>query len=150
MASRNPAITDQYKAIAADLLKAYNGEMSVFDALVKNGIAEGQARKGWTTVKDRKGLWTAFQSALTSEQASQAALPEPSPELDVRLINHRLRSNIKEGKDKAVLSAKLLGSRKDLNMWQPESMTGIVILEAPKSLPTIPGYTVETQPDPAA
>ena len=52
-------------------------------------------------------------------------------------------SNIAEGKDKAATSIKLGMQDKRVNMLQPDSMTGIIVIEAPRSLPELPVVDVE-------
>ena len=47
------------------------------------------------------------------------------------LIIGRLGKNVAEGRDGGVMSAKTLGSLKELNMFQAESQVGVVIVQAP-------------------
>jgi hypothetical protein len=50
------------------------------------------------------------------------------------LIRGRLIHNVTEGTDKGAMSAKILGSDSELNMWQPDQMTGMIILQVPPQL----------------
>lgn len=47
------------------------------------------------------------------------------------LVLARLNANVTAGRDGGVLSAKALGSLKELTMFQAESQVGIVIVQAP-------------------
>ena len=119
---------------------AYRKEIPVKQALMGCGISEAQASKGWTLVKSRRSLRDALAAARAEElyQVNPESEARTNAEQDIALINSRLRLNIQSGTDKAVQSCKVLGSRKDLNMWSPDSIAGVVILEAPRSLPALP------------
>jgi hypothetical protein len=49
------------------------------------------------------------------------------------LVRGRLLSNTITGKDGGAMSAKILGSDTELNMWTPEFQQGLIILQAPAS-----------------
>jgi hypothetical protein len=49
------------------------------------------------------------------------------------LIRGRLVDNITKGKDGGAMSAKILGSDSELNLWTPEFQQGLIILQAPQS-----------------
>lgn len=51
-----------------------------------------------------------------------------------KLAVARLALNCMSGKDGGVMSAKTLGSHKDLALWQPDSQVGVVVLNAPNQL----------------
>ena len=55
-------------------------------------------------------------------------------ETDTRrdLVRGRLVSNTITGTDKGAMSAKIVGSDRELNLWEPESQTGVVILQKPQ------------------
>jgi hypothetical protein len=101
------------------------------EELRKAGFAPRQARKGMRRVQESRTLRRAFL------MEKDAIIKGPSKEfaLDVEqaegLIVDRLKKNIKAGTDKAVMSAKLLGSHKKLNLWQPENQTGIIVINTP-------------------
>lgn len=50
------------------------------------------------------------------------------------LKNCKKRFNAAQGKDAAVQSLKLLGQDRRVNLWAPDSVTGLVVLQAPQSL----------------
>jgi hypothetical protein len=47
------------------------------------------------------------------------------------LVRGRLAANAIEGKDNAAMSLKLLGSDRRVNMFTPESQTGVIVIQAP-------------------
>jgi hypothetical protein len=50
------------------------------------------------------------------------------------LIRGRLIHNVTEGTDKGAMSAMILGSDSELNMWQPDVQQGLIILQMPQSV----------------
>jgi hypothetical protein len=50
------------------------------------------------------------------------------------LIRGRLIHNVTEGTDKGAMSAKILGSDSELNMWQPEIHAGMIVLQVPPQI----------------
>lgn len=115
------------------------GKITVKEALVALGVSEKQASKGWAIVKARSALRSALAVAREERlKGFVAADSTPGVDQEMAMINARLRSNILNGEDKGVQSAKLLGSRKDLNMWTADSLTGVFLIEVPKNLPALP------------
>lgn len=55
--------------------------------------------------------------------------------LDIETYKHlvlgRLADNTVQGKDSGVMSAKALGSIRELNLFEPEHKTGIIVVNAP-------------------
>jgi hypothetical protein len=128
---------------AIELLgKAHRGEIPLVEALVGLGISDKQAYgKGWSLVQTRASLRGALAAAKAEEAKNFIAnAPDLTADEDVKMVNARLRQNIIAGEDKGVQSAKLLGSRRDLNMFTPDSNVGIIIMEMPKNLPPLPDY----------
>jgi hypothetical protein len=116
--------------------------MPVKHALEAIGYAPQQAKKAWATIKRSSALRRAFEeeAALMEKQKYTAPL-QPSWDAREALILNRLEKNIKSGKDKAVMSCKIMGSHKSLSLWQPENQTGVIILnvsQLPGSADTIP------------
>jgi hypothetical protein len=54
------------------------------------------------------------------------------PQTRRKLVRGRLIDNV-NGKDGGSMSAKILGSDSELNMWQPEFQQGLVIINVPQS-----------------
>lgn len=53
-----------------------------------------------------------------------------SAEQQENLVRGALLNNIAQGKDEATASLKMLGSDKRVNMFQPESASGVIIIQA--------------------
>lgn len=49
------------------------------------------------------------------------------------LLVGRLIDNVERGTDKGVMSAKVLGSRKEISLWTPDLQVGVVLVNAPES-----------------
>jgi hypothetical protein len=68
-----------------------------------------------------------------------AALGKVTPkETRKDLIRGRLIDNLVKGKDGGAMSAKILGSDSELNLWVPDMMQGMVVLNMPQSLAQLP------------
>ena len=53
------------------------------------------------------------------------------PQVRRKLVRGRLVDNVIKGKDGGAMSAKILGSDSEINMWVPEMNQGLIILGAP-------------------
>ena len=60
--------------------------------------------------------------------------PVPPAEIRAQIIRTKLLENVANNQDNAVASLKLLGQDRELSLWQPESQTGIVIIDMPPAL----------------
>jgi hypothetical protein len=90
-------------------------------ALVAAGYSEAQARKGVAAIRTRAGLC----QALVEEGRRW------TPEARAALVRGRLIWNVIHGVENGVRSAKLLGSEKDLSMWESDTQRGLVMINAP-------------------
>jgi hypothetical protein len=121
--------TPEQYAKLAELLTA---NTPVCEALALAGWSKTQALKGWKKVPP----------------VVMAMLPKPmqklidlgkktSPDDRRNLVLGRLVENVTSGTDKGAMSAKILGSDRELNMWQPDQLAGVVILGTmPQSVQT--------------
>jgi hypothetical protein len=105
---------------------------TVFEALVEAGYAPKQAKKGLLTVRRSSPLRVAFQQEAEriAEESKKAPLFPSDSSLE-GLIMARLEGNILKGEDKAVMSCKLAGSHRKLSLWAPESVSGVIVINAP-------------------
>lgn len=112
--------TPEQYAKLAELLGA---NTPVCQALEQAGWSKNQALKGWQKVP----------------AVVIAMLPKPmqklidlgrktNPDDRRNLVLGRLVENVTTGTDKGAMSAKILGSERDLNMWQPDQLAGVIIL----------------------
>jgi len=54
-----------------------------------------------------------------------------------QIVRGALLSNVAAGKDQAANSLKMLGQDKRVGMFTPDSVTGVVVIEVPRSVPTL-------------
>jgi hypothetical protein len=115
---------EQYQK-AADLIGA--GE-PISKALTEAGWSQKTANKGVAAIPE------GVMKLLPKNQQALIALGKSTEPEDVRhLVSGRLIQNVTQGKDKGSLSAKILGGRRDLNMWTPDMQLGVIILQTPQS-----------------
>ena len=119
-AKKTPA---QYKKLA-NLL---GQNMPVSEAMVKAGWSEASAAKGWKKVPQ------GVIKMLPKNTQRLINLGKTTPADDMRALVHgRLIDNVTRGSDKGAQSAKILGSSRDLNLWTPDQLSGVIILQAPQ------------------
>ena len=112
----------------AKLAQLLSNDVPVSKALVAAGWSPTQAAKGWEAVPD------AVLVKLPKKAQKLIALGKADKDTRMNLVRGRLVSNTISGKDGGAMSAKILGSDKELSMWEAESQTGVVVLTAPQSL----------------
>jgi hypothetical protein len=114
--------------------KAIEGGTSLLQALQEHlGYSEKTARLGQAAMSQT------VRSALIKRGLKFTKIGEEiTAQEQENFVRGKLLSNAIAGKDKAVNSLKLLGQDKRVNMFTPDSIAGIIVIEAPKSLPTIP------------
>ena len=66
------------------------------------------------------------------------------PQTRRKLVRGRLVDNVIKGKDGGSMSAKILGSDSELNMWVPEQNQGLVIINVPQSAIAQQGRNIES------
>lgn len=114
----------QHKKLARLLAE----DVPVCTALARAGWSETQAKKGWDAVPDR------VIATLPKKMQRLVNLGQTDRETRKHLIRGRLVDNIQKGKDGGSMSAKILGSDSELNMWTPELQQGLIILHTPQKL----------------
>lgn len=110
----------------AKLAQLLANDTPVGDALVSAGWSPTQAAKGWNAVPD------VVLAKLPKKAHKLIAMGKADKDTRRNLVRGRLVSNTIAGKDGGAMSAKILGSETDLNMWQPEVNQGLIILNAPR------------------
>jgi hypothetical protein len=124
-AERSKRKTPKQHAKLASLLAQ---EVPVGEALRDAGWSPKQAAKGWESVPDL------VIAKLPKKAQKLITLGKTDKEARKNLVRGRLVSNTISGKDGGAMSAKILGSESELNMWTPDFQTGIIVLNAPQSL----------------
>jgi hypothetical protein len=113
----------QYPDMAKKLAKGLRPR----DVLLEAGYSETQAAKGWSAVPDGVKL------LLPGKGKRLMNLGSVDPQTRRKLVRGRLVDNVIKGKDGGSMSAKILGSDSELNMWVPEQNQGLVIINVPQS-----------------
>jgi hypothetical protein len=114
----------QHKKLASLLAQ----EVPVGEALREAGWSDRQSMKGWDAVPD------AVLAKLPKKARKLIALGKTDKETRKHLVRGRLVANTIQGKDGGAMSAKILGSDTELNLWQPDFQQGLIILQAPQAV----------------
>jgi len=117
----------QYKKLARLLTDG----VAISTAMVQAGWSENQASKGWAAVPD--GVIKIMSKNNKGRRLISLGRSTPKEDQEA-MITGRLIENITKGTDKAAQSAKILGSKRDLNLWQPDQLSGVIVLTAPQWL----------------
>ena len=102
-------------------------DVPVGEALREAGYSERQAMKGWAAVPDKVFV------TLPKKAQRLMALGKTDKESRKNLVRGRLVENVVHGKDGGSMSAKILGSDTELNLWTPEFQQGLIVLTCPQS-----------------
>jgi len=83
--------------------------------------------KGWEAVPDKV-------LAQLPKKAQRLVALGKSADKETRkhIVRGRLLENAIHGKDGGAMSAKILGSDSELNMWTPDMQMGVVVLTTPQ------------------
>ncbi len=114
----------QHKKLASLLAQ----DVPVGEALREAGWSERQSMKGWDAVPDKVII------KLPKKAQRLMELGKTDKESRKNLVRGRLVDNVVKGKDGGAMSAKILGSDTELNLWQPDFQQGLIILQAPQSV----------------
>lgn len=87
-----------------------------------------------TAVNGRQGVSAKIIRAMGKHGRKFIDLGRISAEDQELMVRGRLVANTIEGKDSGVMSAKALGTDRRVNMFTPENMVGIQIINAPKEM----------------
>ena len=101
-------------------------DVPVGEALREAGYSERQAMKGWAAVPDKVFV------TLPKKAQRLMALGKTDKESRKNLVRGRLVENVLKGKDGGAMSAKILGSDTELNLWTPEFQQGLVVIQMPQ------------------
>ena len=62
-------------------------------------------------------------------------LAVPSAEVRAQIVRAKLLENVRDNRDNAVQSLKLLGQDREVSLWQPENAQGVIVVQLPKDFP---------------
>lgn len=103
----------------------------IYQVMKKYGYSDGVAKLGVRGIP--KGLLKHMKLKGYKVAELGNALRK-HPDLLGDIAVGRLALNAMDGKDGGVMSAKTLGSHRDLNLWVPESQAGVIVLNVPTAL----------------
>jgi hypothetical protein len=120
-------VTDRHRKVARSIL--VEGK-PIRTALLEEGYSKASANQGMARIKRSVPLAVAY----AQEVERLKNLPVPPAEARAQIIRSKLLENVANKRDDAVQSLKLLGQDRELNLWQPETQTGVIILSLPTAL----------------
>ncbi len=116
--------TDRQKK-AAELLADPN--RTITSAMIEAGYSPATASQGMAAVP-------ATVLALGMKGSNVYQVGKSLKVEDLRhLAIGRLAINVTEGKDGGVMSAKTLGSHRELNLWTADTQVGVILVQAPET-----------------
>jgi hypothetical protein len=115
-----------------------NSGVSLKGAMLAVGVPASQSLRGRKGVpKQLKDAWAADSESRFGDLVEKGAtLTVVQQEKLIRgvLVDAAVNGEVKKG---AVRAAEVLGRDRRVNMWTPDHMTGIIILDAPPVLPPL-------------
>jgi hypothetical protein len=102
--------------------------MTLRRAFTEAGYSQNVANQGWSAVPNK------VVRLLAKKGIRLLELGKITPEQQENLVRGRLVYNTLKGSDKGVMSAKALGSDRRVNMFVPDTATGLIVLQMPQSL----------------
>ena len=121
-------ITDRHRQVAKGIL--LEGK-PIRTALLEAGYSRASANQGMARIKRSVPLATAYAQEI--ERLKK--LPVPPAEVRAQIVRAKLLENLRNNRDNAVQSLKLLGQDRELSLWQPEATQGVILIQLPKDLP---------------
>ncbi|MGA2001192.1 MAG: hypothetical protein ABSG52_14470 [Terriglobales bacterium] len=121
----------------------------VEEAMLRAGYSQSSAKRGWTQVskKCKEAYAVALNMTLAELEKTGGKL---TPDQRAKVIRGKALRNIAEGVDESIGSMKLLGQDKELAMFTPDNLTGIIIISAPATIPALPAIDTAPIDDDAA
>lgn len=117
--------------LAENLLSIEKNGGTIQQAFIDAGYSPATAANGLDAVPD------GVMKLLGEKGSAIAKLGRASVKEMKEIAVGRLVSNCVEGTDKGALSAKILGSHRELNLWQPDNATGLIVLQIPQTVQTM-------------
>lgn len=120
---RTTVPTERHKAVAEDLAAG----KPIYSTMVSHGYSPAVASTGMQGVPV-----SALRLVLEKTNPDLVQYLSVNSNADMKdLVLARLKANVSAGRDGGVMSAKALGSIKELSMFQPDSQVGIIVVNAP-------------------
>jgi len=100
-------------------------------ALLEAGYSKASANQGMARIRRSAPLAAAYAQEI--ERLKN--LPVPPAEMRAQIVRAKLLENVRDNRDNAVQSLKLLGLDREVSLWQPENAQGVIVVQLPKDLP---------------
>ncbi len=121
-------ITERHRQVARKIL--VEGK-PIRTALLESGYSRPSANQGMARIRRSVPLAAAYAQEI--ERLKN--LPVPPAEVRAQIVRAKLLENLRDNRDNAVQSLKLLGQDREVSLWQPESALGLIVVQLPKDLP---------------
>ena len=121
-------ITDRHRQVARKVLA--EGK-PIRTALLEAGYSQASANQGMARIRRSVPLAAAYAQEIERLRN----LPVPTAEVRAQIVRAKLLENLRDNRDNAVQSLKLLGQDREVSLWQPENAQGIIVVQLPKVLP---------------
>lgn len=117
----------------AKMARSFAATGKIGEAMVAAGYSRRSSQRGMASMSHTNR--EKFSEALNAHESKMLSKfaeigKSVSAEAQQDLVRGALLSNVAQGKDKATNSLKLLGSDKRVNMFEPDSKTGVIIIQA--------------------
>jgi hypothetical protein len=119
-------VTERHQQVA----RRFGGK-PIRPALLEAGYSPPSANQGMARLRRSIPLAAAY----AQEIARLKNLPVPTAEVRAQIVRAKLLENLRNNRDNAVQSLKLLGLDREVSLWQPESALGLIVVQLPKDLP---------------
>lgn len=123
--------TERQEKLAEGLTRLDQPGVTLKRCMMEAGYSERTANNGWEGVPNRVVRLLAKKGMRLKELGSIDA------ETQEKLVRGRLVYNTLKGSDKGVMSAKALGSDRRVNMFVPDSQTGVIVLQMPQAVENV-------------
>jgi hypothetical protein len=120
-------VTERHKKVARGIL--LEGK-PIRQAMVEAGYSKASANQGMARIRRSVPLAAAY----AQEVERLKNLPVPPAEIRAQIVRAKLLENVRDNRDNAVQSLKLLGQDKEVALWQPEYAQGIFLVVPPRQL----------------
>jgi hypothetical protein len=117
--------------LADNLARIDEPGMTLRRAFTEAGYSQNVANGGWQHVPNKVVKLLAKKGIRLKE------LGKIDAETQEQIVRGRLVYNVIKGSDKGVMSAKALGSDRRVNMFVPDSQTGVIVLNCPQGVETM-------------
>ena len=113
------------------MARTYSANGKIGEAMVAGGYSIRSSQRGKASMshKNREKFKEALDQHMSKTLNKFAEIgKQVTAEKQEHLVRGALLANVAQGKDKATASLKMLGSDKRVNIFQPDSASGVIII----------------------